>query len=46
MYERNKEYLEPIIYKQLREKSGLWNATESELVDMANFIDWTLRDDR
>ena len=46
MYDRHREYLEPIIYKQLREKTGLWNATESELVDIANFIDWTERDGR
>ena len=43
---RNKQFLEPLIYQPLREKSGLVNATEPELVDLANFIDWTKRDGR
>jgi len=46
MYERNKDFLEPRIYKILREKSGLVNANEADLVDLANFIDWTMRDGR
>lgn len=46
MYDRNREFLEPIFYKTLREKVQLPNATENELIDIANFIDWTKRDGR
>ena len=46
MFKKNREFLEPLIYEPLRTKTGLTNATEAELCDLANFIDWTKRDGR
>lgn len=46
MLDKNAAFMEPLIYEPLRKKTGLIKATELELLDLGNFIDWTKRDGR
>ena len=43
MFKRNKEFLEEHIFKTLREKAGLPDANNKELIQLSNYIDWSLR---
>ena len=43
MNKRNAAYLEKHIFGILREKAGLPNADRKEMINLSNYIDWSLR---
>ena len=43
MFDRNTAWLEDKIFPALREKAGLPQADKKELVQLCNYIDWSLR---
>ena len=43
MFARNTAFLEEKIFPTLREKAGLPNADKKELIQLCNYIDWSIR---